>query len=182
MRNGKLFLKICKPKNLDQIRLPQELIKILIDLSSIDDVISWCQTNTVIKSLCNESFWADRLFKQYPGYVGNLYHNSYKETIKILYYGKSIIRDDEFGDYKGKMIITGETTIYNIGDSHKHWELPYTIGGIEYTISHNKNNGTMAFPLDVMVEVDKGNILLYTILLPNGENLFLLAQTLYVWG
>lgn len=165
-----------------EIELPQELLKIIMDLSSIDDVISWCQTNTIINSLCNESFWADQLSKQYPGYVGNLYHDSYKETVKLLYYGKTIIRDEDLGEHKGKMKINGSTTVYNIGDFYKHWELPYSIGDIEYFISHNKNGNDLSFPLDVLTEVNKGNILLYTILLPNGENLFLMAHILYIWG
>ena len=133
-------------------------------ISDIDDIFKWCVVNKEIRSICdNDLFWKDKLNLSYPGYVGNLYKKSYKKTVKILYYGKTIKYNDS-----ATMKLYGNASVYNIAEPEYSWELRYWNkfkGGwnvLEY-VSKSKKFYSSSHILNA---INSGYTLLYTILLP----------------
>ena len=123
-------------------------------------------------------FWKDKLNLSYPGYVGNLYKKSYKETVKILYFGK-IVKYNYFDTIK----LDGNTSIYNIAKPGYSWELQYwkkyknNLRELRYDAVSQK----FYLSPDIIHAINNGHTLLYTILLPFGGNLFRRSYSLRTW-
>lgn len=166
----------------DEIMLPRDLLNKILLLSDIGDIFKWCVINKEIRSICNdELFWEDKLNLTYPGYVGNLYKKSYKETVKILYFGKRI-KYNNFDTIK----IYGDTSIYNIAKPEHSWELSYWYkpedisGELDVLAFHPRVDKFYTSPY-ILDAIGRGYELLYTILLEDGENLFMRAYKLDTW-
>lgn len=150
--------------------LSEELLRIVLLKSDINDILNWCQVSNLINIICSESFWEHKLNLSYPGYIGKVYENSYKKTVKLLYFGKYI----GYEGWRSTTIrIDGKTSIYNIKGADCGWRLSYIMIG-EYEgrpFQYTKHIGDNYWE-NIDNIVASGKTLLYTILLENGENAF----------
>ncbi len=151
--------------------LPEELLRIVVLISDVNDILNWCQVSNLFRTICSESFWELKLALSYPGYIGKLYKNSYKETVKLLYFGRYI----SYQNWRSTTIrIDGKTSIYNIKSADYGWRLSYIMieeydgRPFQYTIHIGDN-----YWENIDDIVARGKSLLYTILLENGENAFM---------
>lgn len=166
---------------MNERKLPEELLRIVLLLSANSDILSWCSTSSLINSICvDKTFWEEKLTRDYPNYQGRLYKNSPRETIKLLSIGKKIRRyhEDKFAEIHklSPEKIDGKTTLTNISRGKRYWQIPFHIDDNEYIIFRSRTT-IIVPPIIPNIDVSQP---LYTILLPNGENLLITITKIFV--
>ncbi len=120
---------------MESIQLPSELLLSLMMLSAIEDVLRWCNSAKSINLICQ-----DKINREYPNYAGLPYKDSYRETGKLLVWGKYInernsnVWSEWYGNIYsetqetvslGMILVNGKTTFNSLAKGEMEEEVDY---------------------------------------------------------
>lgn len=159
--------------------LPEDLIRELLLRLDSKTLLSRCHTNRHIAEICgDDNFWMTKLYLDYPQYVGSPYRNSWKSTVIALISPTFAQVLDEPPHTMQKFI-----TPY----SPLSWIISFGYYGTADKLKSSTDD------LDIDIKEEKGKIILYntvgwkrvlnpdtpiySILLPDNNNLFFSLQT-----
>ncbi len=178
--------------------LPRELlIKVLLE-ADFNSILAMKRTNTQLQEIIEEEqFWPSKLSHSYPLYLGDLYYQSAKSTIKLLDQGKEIILQVQKNSQPPKpeiIEITPYTTILDIYRELTYLSSVSSMGWLEIilynhrlftTIQSSRKIPTL-FYYDRFSENAESvslnpNQSLYSIALPvDNQNLYIIIKKL-IW-
>lgn len=176
---------------MESVQLPSELLRHLMMISTIEDILQWCTSIKSINLICQDDiFWQDKINLDYPDYDGLPYKDSYKETGKLLVWGKYVeekssnIWDEWFGDIYteseetvslDRILINGKTTFNILAKTDRDEEVDYFF----FTKNENQYHINVEFVLRKVTIYDDQEHPIFTgssdtewyTLAFNGENL-----------